>query len=167
MVSFDVRRRRASWQQQRPSLMTSALAALDERVAALASVAGLPADQMRMVLSLLVAYPIAAIDSTLLRRAPPAARHTFALLIGLVLGAWMFGREMVHPLVTTLGAFLVFTRAPPRLASRLIFGVTMAYLFAMHLYRMYTDYMGWSMDVTVRAWRAATAVAARVCDIAA
>lgn len=63
--------------------------------------------------------------------------------------AWfMFGFQIFHSFGTALVSYLILKFAPRSVSHKLVFVWMMGYLFCAHAYRMYTDYMGWSMDFT-------------------
>ncbi|KAH9101924.1 hypothetical protein AeMF1_021370 [Aphanomyces euteiches] len=107
--------------------------------------AGLPLDQVRYVGCLFGAYPVAILFSLV----PSATlKHIFSLTIGVALAQFVFGPSWVHTLIMAISTYLLVVLAPPKYAPRLVFLWNMIYMSASHLYRLYVDYMGWSLDVT-------------------
>ncbi|RHY19658.1 hypothetical protein DYB30_004269 [Aphanomyces astaci] len=114
-------------------------------LATVADAAGLPLDQVRYVSCLFGAYPFALVFSLL----PSATlKHLFSLGVGVSLAQFVFGASWVHTLIMALSTYLLVVIAPAKYAPRLVFVWNMLYISASHLYRLYVDYMGWSLDIT-------------------
>ncbi|KAF0701622.1 Aste57867_7950 [Aphanomyces stellatus] len=107
--------------------------------------AGLPLDQVRYVGCLFGAYPLSFVFSLL---PSPALKNIFSLVTGVALAQFVFGASWVHTLVMSLSTYLLVCFAPAKYAPRIVFLWNMVYISASHLYRLYTDYMGWNLDVT-------------------
>lgn len=114
---------------------------------------GQPGPTVRYLLVLLLAYPLGLVFACLPR---PVLKHAFSLVVGVFLTQFVFGVEWIHPLIHSLVAYILLAVTAPAPISRalgmlrpvLVFGWMLGYLSAQHLWRMHTDYGGWSLDVT-------------------
>lgn len=111
---------------------------------------GLPADQFKYVLAMLAAYPLAILFNFL-----PfgSVRHAFNLLVGIFLAQFVLGSGWIHSLVSATGVYFILAatmkiKAFDRWRHRLVFVFMMAYMTGSHIYRLYVDYMGWTLDFT-------------------
>lgn len=119
----------------------------DDLLTPIASGAGLPVDQFKFVLFILLSYPLGflhlRISSSVL------IRHLYATIIGFAFLILSFGYiGLFHFLMSSFlvyGLVLVLGHSK---APTIGFVVMMGYLSFLHIYRMYYDYMGWRMDVT-------------------
>jgi hypothetical protein len=106
---------------------------------------GIPADQLRAALCLFAAYPFAMV----LRVLPaPSAKHWMNICVGLAMAQLVYGSEWLHSFGSALVTYMLMKFAPIKQAPYIVFVFNMAYVAALHIYRMSVDYMGWSMDCT-------------------
>lgn len=127
--------------------------ALEAVVDDLASSVGQPGPTVRYLLVLLLAYPLGLVFACLPR---PALKHAFSLVVGVFLTQFVFGVEWIHPVIHSLVAYVLLVLTAPAPVSKalgmlrpvLVFGWMLGYLSVQHLWRMHTDYGGWSLDVT-------------------
>jgi hypothetical protein len=106
----------------------------------------------RYLVALFAAYPLAAVFAAI----PPSlanVKHAFSLVTGVVLAQLVFGTEWVHALISSTVVYLLLaatknSRAVDRVRHVVIFAFMLLYLAALHTFRMYHDYMGWTLDIT-------------------
>ncbi|OQR86312.1 lysophospholipid acyltransferase [Achlya hypogyna] len=117
---------------------------LHSHVASLSKVLGFAPDQLRYTLSLFAAYPLALV----FRALPPAGKHWFSFITGVLMAQFVLGSQWIHSFLAATTTYALVKFAPPTAAPALVFVFNMAYLSASHLYRIYVDYLGWSLDFT-------------------
>eukprot|EP01136_Pigoraptor_vietnamica_P045951 Opistho-1_new@24573 len=105
---------------------------------------GLPVDQFKYLLCLVLAYPLGFAHKGM---PSPAAKHVFSIACGLLFGLFCFGTQMVHPIVTTVVTYAL-TSLRLRRGPQVVFAFNLLYLSACHIYRQVTDYGGYRLDVT-------------------
>lgn len=119
-------------------------------VATLADQAAVTPAEIRLFLTLLLAYPIALTW----RAMPPGPNGLFRHLFSLLLGTWLLqflnGYQAILNIASALACYLLMAILGPRSATPVAF-LAIAILSAGHLYRQYTDYLGWTLDWTLVA----------------
>ncbi|CAM9733108.1 unnamed protein product [Phaeothamnion confervicola] len=100
---------------------------------------------MQYVLLLFAAYPM----SFIFARLPSAnAKHAFSFAMGLWMLQFIYMSQWVHSFITVTVTYLMVRGLPNKIMPYAVFAFVMTYICAAHLYRMYVDYMGWSLDFT-------------------
>ncbi|ETV90916.1 hypothetical protein, variant 1 [Aphanomyces invadans] len=117
---------------------------LHGQVAALSEAVGFAPDQLRYCLSLFAAYPLAL----LFRVLPSGVKHWFSFVVGVLMAQFVLGSQWIHSFITSTITYAVVATVPAKYAPQLVFGLNMVYMSASHLYRIYVDYLGWSLDFT-------------------
>jgi lysophospholipid acyltransferase len=64
------------------------------------------------------------------------------------LGYFVFGYQMIHSIVTAVIVYLMLTLLPRSIARHAVLTFALGYVSVAHIYRMYVDYLGWSLDFT-------------------
>jgi lysophospholipid acyltransferase len=104
-------------------------------------------DQVKLISVLLLSYVFAQVHALL-----PYAytlRASYALVVGLLLGWFLVGYEMLHLIGTATVAYALLALLPRRLSVWAVVGGAFVYLvFVCHLYRMMVAYMIYSLDFT-------------------
>lgn len=114
-------------------------------VAELSAALGLATDQLRYVLCLFAAYPLAGVYKLL----PSAAlKHVFDIVVGVLAAQFVLGSGWVHSLLSAAVSYALVKFGPAKYAPYIVFLFNMAYMSAAHIYRLYVDYMGWTLDFT-------------------
>jgi lysophospholipid acyltransferase len=76
-------------------------------------------------------------------------RHIFGLIVGAFFGFVCLGPTApLHALASGGVAYVLALVVSPKWAHYAIFLWSFAYMSAAHIYRMYTDYLGWTLDFT-------------------
>ncbi|POM61381.1 Lysophospholipid acyltransferase, partial [Phytophthora palmivora] len=106
---------------------------------------GLGSDQLCYVLCLFAAYPLAVVYKLL-----PAAslKHLFDVILGVSMAQFVLGSGWVHSFLSSLITYLLVKFGPSKYTPGLVFLFNMLYMSASHIYRLYVDYMGWTLDFT-------------------
>ena len=119
---------------------------LDGICHSLATTIGKPDDQIRVMLCLYMAYPLAFMLNFVVRGTN--TRHIFATVTGFLLQLYMYRGQVIHPLLMTIITYLMMSFLPRTFQHKAVFVFVLGYLSASHIYRMYTNFGGWDMDIT-------------------
>ncbi|KAF1334340.1 Lysophospholipid acyltransferase, partial [Globisporangium splendens] len=119
--------------------------AANAQVASLSASLGLATDQLRYVLCLFAAYPLAVVYKLL----PSASlKHVFDIVVGVLLAQFVLGSGWVHSFISSFITYVLVKFGPAKYAPYIVFLFNMTYMSASHIYRLYVDYMGWTLDFT-------------------
>eukprot|EP01132_Coremiostelium_polycephalum_P004175 gene4175-5225_t len=107
---------------------------------------GFPLDQVKTVICMIISYPMAMI----MKRLPNATmKHLMNIGLGIFYCTWSLGSySWVHSFVSALIVYVMMSVLPRKSAPLAVFIFCMGYLSVSHWYRMYNDYMGWTLDYT-------------------
>ncbi|CAH0488773.1 unnamed protein product [Peronospora farinosa] len=106
---------------------------------------GLGSDQLRYVLCLFAAYPLAVVYKLL----PNASlKHMMDVAVGLSMAQFVLGSGWIHSFISSFLTYLLVKFGPPKHAPSIVFLFNMLYMSASHIYRLYVNYMGWTLDFT-------------------
>ncbi|XP_033727624.1 uncharacterized protein LOC117316955 [Pecten maximus] len=111
---------------------------------------GLPLDQINYLACNIVAF-FCAIQ---MRKRLPGSiensqqRHVIELCIGLLLSVFCFGYQAIHMVLYSTIPYLFMLYGPRDSFHKIVFAVVMGYASIMHIYRLYYDFFGFSLDVT-------------------
>lgn len=118
---------------------------LNQQLAQLSPLVGVPVDQLRCVTCLLAVYPLAIV----VRKLPNvAAKHWLHICAGISIAQFVYGSGWLHSFVSSLLTYALVCVLPPQRAPFVVFLANMLFVAALHLHRMRVNYMGWSMDST-------------------
>jgi len=121
-------------------------AVVTEQLAKLSADTGISTPEIRLFLCLVGAYPVAA----LWRALPGAtARHAFSVVTGWWMLQFILGYQWLHCIIPSFLVYLSMAVVGPR-ARYLTFAIAFGYLTGGHIYRQYTDYLGWTLDWTMQ-----------------
>lgn len=112
----------------------------------LAAPIGIPQDQARMIFCLIAAIPLGFIHKQL----PSAtAKHTYSFLLGFFISWFVVGNGAFHVLLASVLVYAAAYTLPRRLMPYWVSAAMVSYLSFIHIYRQYTNYLGWEMDVSL------------------
>ena len=77
-----------------------------------------------------------------------AIRHAFGLSVGLVLGYFCFGQQVIHIAGLPALCYVVIRTQNPVVVQRIVMVVALLYVSCVHLHRFYYDYGSTTMDIT-------------------
>ncbi|TDH67611.1 hypothetical protein CCR75_002308 [Bremia lactucae] len=132
------------------SLLTNAATPLqftmiNYQLTQLATIVGIPVDQLRCVSCLLAVYPLAIV----VRKLPfVAAKHWLHICAGVSIAQFVYGTGWLHSLFSSLITYTLVCILPPKHAPFIVFVANMLFVAMLHFHRMRVNYMGWSMDST-------------------
>lgn len=133
----------ATDQSLTPSIVLSA-------VDKLAETAQVTPPEIRLFLSLLLAYPVALTWRALPPGPDGLFRHLFSVLVGSWILQFVNGYQALLNLAACLFCYFVMAILGPR-SAKIVSFLAMAILASGHLYRQVTDYLGWTLDWTLVA----------------
>lgn len=119
---------------------------LENTVTELSVSLGFPVDQLKYVICLFLAYPLAAIHRSL--PDSPTLKHFFSGSIGFAMGWFCFGTGMFHSLFTSLVTYLIVSFVKGPLAPKLVFLFALGHLSISHIIRQINNYGGYELDYT-------------------
>ncbi|KAK9884428.1 hypothetical protein WA026_007275 [Henosepilachna vigintioctopunctata] len=111
---------------------------------------GMAIDQINFVVSQVVLLLLASVLRTYFHPSKTRAetRLWFELIVGLLAGAFCFGRHVVHLVVMPALCFIVMANMDPWIMQRIVLLVSLTYLSILHLYRQTYNYGSSGVDVT-------------------
>ncbi|KAH7484303.1 hypothetical protein KRP22_005476 [Phytophthora ramorum] len=118
---------------------------LHAQVDELSASLGLGSDQLRYVLCLFAAYPLAVVYKLL---PGGSLKHLMDVVTGVCMAQFVLGSGWVHSFVSALVTYVLVKFGPSKHAPGMVFLFNMLYMSASHIYRLYVDYMGWTLDFT-------------------
>lgn len=103
-----------------------------------------PDDQLRVIFAIFVSLPL----SYLLRKLPSENwRKYFSLITATILQYYVYGNEIALSFSLHLLIYVAI-RIKGRQCGYIITALSLVILSAYHIYRQYTDYGGWTLDVS-------------------
>ncbi len=112
------------------------------------SSSGLGGDQVKYLVCLLSAVPLGLVFAALPTK-NKRVRQIFGMFWGLAFCFFCLGRfAWLHSFGTALVTYALLKFAPAKSAHNFVFVFLMGYMSAAHLYRTYTDYLGYHLDFT-------------------
>jgi lysophospholipid acyltransferase len=109
---------------------------------------GLPPDQIKMIFSLLICFPMGMLFRLL---KDGTTRHIAATVAGVFLTYLNYRNEIVHVFVTAAITYIILKSfSKDRNTGALItLAFNVAYLSIYHIYAMITNYGGWKVDISI------------------
>lgn len=118
---------------------------IDGQLSALSVLLGFPADQLAMVLCILLNYPLAFLflglfggaRSTPAGRTAVALRHLYSMLPTVLFAVWLLGWDVFHSLSSSLVGYALLRMLGPVSpdCGRVMFVYAMAYVSFSHIHR--------------------------------
>ena len=98
------------------------------------------------MLCMYIGYPLGVILNLFVKGT--TTRHLYATVTGFLLQLYMFREGVIHPLIMTVVTYLMMVLLPRNFQHKAVFIFVMGYLSGSHIYRMWTNFGGWDMDIT-------------------
>eukprot|EP00656_Telonema_subtile_P057001 TRINITY_DN9274_c0_g1_i2.p1 TRINITY_DN9274_c0_g1~~TRINITY_DN9274_c0_g1_i2.p1 ORF type:complete len:326 (-),score=80.20 TRINITY_DN9274_c0_g1_i2:886-1863(-) len=114
---------------------------IDQALSALP--APVPLDVVKFMLTLIIAIPFGFLSRFVPLGSP---RHFYNLMLGVMFAQGCYGPGWLHLIFSGSVSYLFLLVAPRSISHRLVFVWMMGYIGATHVYRMSTEWLGWSMD---------------------
>jgi len=105
---------------------------------------GLPLDQLKFVFCFLLSFPLGIVYRGLPNSI--ALKQVFVTSIGLYFAWFTLEKQILHSMISSSVVYLLAFIVPRRFYHSVVFTYAMTHMSVGHLYRLYTDYLGWSMD---------------------
>ena len=115
-----------------------------------ADIVGLPPDQLNFLFCQLIALILTYPFRHFLHPAVVGAttRHVVSTSLGLFLAYFCFGYQVVHLFFLSTVSYACMRLFAPSVSQRVVLVFALSYLSIVHVYRMYYDYGGYTLDVT-------------------
>jgi len=107
---------------------------------------GVPQDQARFTIGVLVSFPIGLFMRLIIYRIPLWSRHVLSMILGSSLFWFIYRLEMIHAFTCSIVFFLLIRFLPSKYNYIFAFGWSVSYVMAMHIHSMLTDYLSWRID---------------------
>jgi lysophospholipid acyltransferase len=105
-------------------------------------------DQFRLIISILITFPIGYLNHYIKGITP---RLLYGLIFGVLVQFFMYGYAAIHIFIGSMICFLIMKSTSEEGRKNVGWIITI-YVFThmsiIHIYRMITDYGGWTMDVS-------------------
>lgn len=102
-------------------------------------------DVVKFLLTLILALPLGFVSRYVPIGAP---RHVYNLLFGIIFAQGCYGPQWLHMSFSAAVSYVLMVIAPRKQSAMLVFTWMMLYIGGSHIFRMYTDWLGWKMDFT-------------------
>ncbi|CAD8184844.1 unnamed protein product [Paramecium octaurelia] len=109
---------------------------------------GLPEDQARMVFGFIITIPLGFLFKSL---KSAKLRKYFGLTIGLLLSYMLYQEKLISVIIQNIIVYEMTKRITLNkigIKAKWVFYETLIYVAVHHIYRQYTDYGGWKLDIT-------------------
>ncbi|KAI5713201.1 hypothetical protein M8J75_014468 [Diaphorina citri] len=115
-----------------------------------ADMIGLPIDQTNFIISQLIALALASLlrSSLSYKNTSPTVRQLFSLSLGVFVGLFCFGYQVVHLAALPIICYIVMKTMSPAVMQNVVLVVALLYLSIIHLRRQVYDYGSYVLDVT-------------------
>lgn len=112
--------------------------------------AGLPLDQLNFMISQIIALIAGLLFRSYIKPCPKNTlrRHLVALLLGIVLGHFCFGKQMWHLFFQAFVTYLLLEFCPRKYVHISTFVFCMGYLSFVHIHRQIYDYGNFTLDIS-------------------
>ncbi|KAG5188593.1 MBOAT, membrane-bound O-acyltransferase family-domain-containing protein [Tribonema minus] len=100
---------------------------------------------LQYLVLLLAGYPLAVIFAKL---PSPTLKHAYSCLVGLWMMQNIFLSQWIHSFISAMVTYILVLALPNKIMPKVVFAFLLSYICGSHIYRMYVDYMGWSLDFT-------------------
>ena len=107
---------------------------------------GLPQDQTRMLLCLFASIPLGQLHMLL---PSPTVKHVYSTLLGFFFGWFVVGNGALHVLLASVLVYFLALLLPRLWMPHVLTVGLVSYMSWEHVYRMWVDYMGFRMDVSL------------------
>jgi len=109
---------------------------------------GFPADQLKYLACMLGIIPLSLIFRVL-GPGQEAVKHLVSIVVSVFCCHFCLGPySWIHSFFTAMVTYALLALLPHGIAHKAVFVFALGYLSAGHIYRMYTDWSGWSLDFT-------------------
>jgi len=107
---------------------------------------GVPQDQARFTVGVLMAFPVGLFMRAIIYHIPLWSRHVLSMILGSALFWFIYRVEMIHAFTCSIVVFLIIRFGPAKYCHVISFVWSISYMMSMHIYSMVTAYLSWSID---------------------
>ena len=111
----------------------------------LSEVSGKSLDQIRFICHILYTIPFSLVNYHI---KCPTKRLIFGLVTGISLCFNMYGIDVYHLIIDSLVTHFFIVNYGRKISAFAILIFTLIHISYVHIERMYTDYGGWSLDIS-------------------
>eukprot|EP01095_Lingulamoeba_sp_RSL-Kostka_P014372 TRINITY_DN6243_c0_g1_i2.p1 TRINITY_DN6243_c0_g1~~TRINITY_DN6243_c0_g1_i2.p1 ORF type:complete len:291 (-),score=42.61 TRINITY_DN6243_c0_g1_i2:866-1738(-) len=112
-------------------------------------VTGLEVDQFSYLFFLLLATPVGIIWALFLPYIPKSLKYVFSIAVSITMINVCLGRyNWIHSFIVSVGTFIIVKTLNYKQVPKFVFIFAIGYLSFSHIYRLYINYLGWSLDFT-------------------
>lgn len=104
---------------------------------------GAPSEQICLILTILLTIPFCFINYLLHGK---QLRLFYSLILGLIFQYSIYGYNIIHTLVSSILVYLYLCFLGRKMTPFVVLVLTIVHLAALHIYRMFVDYGGWTID---------------------
>lgn len=108
---------------------------------------GIAADQIRLLVCLLLSIPLGFIFNHFIYY--KHGKHLFSCTVGLLLAYTVVGTDIIHLFILSTFVYTLLHIISTSHVSIIVFILSMSYLSAIHIYRLYTDFLGYKLEVSM------------------
>lgn len=111
---------------------------------------GIPLDHINFVASQVISLALAPLMQSVLHPSitKPSARQAFVLIVGIFLGYFAFGIQIIHLFGLPFICYLLLRLLNPKIVQRWTMVVAISYLSCIHLHRLFYSGVVYALDVT-------------------
>ncbi|XP_011406119.2 PREDICTED: lysophospholipid acyltransferase 1-like [Amphimedon queenslandica] len=123
---------------------------MDKLFEELSTILSVPVDKVRYVTLFLVSFPLATLLRVVLHYSytSPTIRHTVSALLGLFFGWICFQWQVFYLIGFVLIGYILLVTLPPSIVQRYSMIYALISISTGHIYRLITDYGGYTLDFT-------------------
>jgi len=116
----------------------------------LTDIAGLPVDQINLLVCQFTALVAAFLFRNHLHNSQvaPETRHGAALLLGLIMVVFCFGRQALHLACLSSISYAILMTASPKISHKLVLITSLLYLSLVHIKRQVYSYSSYTLDIS-------------------
>eukprot|EP00658_Telonema_sp_P-2_P034158 TRINITY_DN2495_c0_g1_i10.p1 TRINITY_DN2495_c0_g1~~TRINITY_DN2495_c0_g1_i10.p1 ORF type:complete len:513 (+),score=105.19 TRINITY_DN2495_c0_g1_i10:258-1796(+) len=103
----------------------------------------LTVDVVKFIITILLAIPLGFANRMVPCGNP---RHVYNFVVGMVFAQGCYGPGWLHLTFSSTVTYLIMLAAPRSVSHKMVFLWIMGYIGGVHVYRMYTDWLGWQLD---------------------
>lgn len=104
---------------------------------------GAPSEQICLILTILLTVPFCFFNYLIHGK---NFRLFYSLILGLIFQYSIYGANIIHTVISSIFVYLFLTFLGRKMTPWTVLVLTIIHLAALHIYRMFIDYGGWTID---------------------
>jgi len=105
-----------------------------------------PTDQMRLVLIFFLQYPLGWVQFYMVPNG--TRKHLWNIIVGFIIQYYLFRSGVLHVILMTGVTWALMNFLPRNVQQRYVMTWVLSYLTCNHLYRMYTNFGGYDLEIS-------------------